>query len=107
MSLVATHAWSIITRKESLWVKWIHEYRLKGRSFWEVPITADASWRKLLNIRDAIRSFIVSIIGNGKSTSAWFDRWCHISPLKSFISCRDISYAGFNLQNKVSDLVDN
>ncbi|GJS43380.1 putative reverse transcriptase domain, reverse transcriptase zinc-binding domain protein [Tanacetum coccineum] len=34
-ALISTHIWSIITGKESLWVKWIHSYKLKGRCFWD------------------------------------------------------------------------
>lgn len=47
--VMTSHIWSILTHKESMWVKWVHEYRLKGRSLWEVNISANASWgwRKL------------------------------------------------------------
>ncbi|GKA15175.1 sodium/hydrogen exchanger 6 [Tanacetum coccineum] len=37
VALMATHIWCILTHKESLWVKWVHTYKLKGRSFWDVP----------------------------------------------------------------------
>lgn len=30
ISLMATHIWSIVTNKESLWVRWIHSYKLMG-----------------------------------------------------------------------------
>ncbi|GJZ83328.1 hypothetical protein Tco_0648501 [Tanacetum coccineum] len=32
IALMATHIWSIFTHRESLWVKWVHTYKLKGRS---------------------------------------------------------------------------
>ncbi|XP_071739260.1 uncharacterized protein [Rutidosis leptorrhynchoides] len=56
MALMVTHNWRLITNKHLLWVKWIHEYRLKGMSFWDVPSVAGASvgWRKLLVIRDTV-----------------------------------------------------
>ncbi|GJY64381.1 homeodomain-like protein [Tanacetum coccineum] len=41
VSLMATHIWSILSHKESLWVKWIHSYKLKGRSLWDVPCLGD------------------------------------------------------------------
>ncbi|GJU98998.1 hypothetical protein Tco_1328269, partial [Tanacetum coccineum] len=41
ISLMATHIWSILTSRESLWVKWIHSYKLRGRSFWDVPCLGD------------------------------------------------------------------
>ena len=38
---------------QSLWVKWIHSYMLKGKSFWVVkpPATSSWYWRKLLRLR--------------------------------------------------------
>ncbi|GJZ64904.1 hypothetical protein Tco_0621600 [Tanacetum coccineum] len=33
-----SHLWSIRSLKESLWVKWIHTYKLKGRTLWEIPL---------------------------------------------------------------------
>ncbi|GJS26095.1 hypothetical protein Tco_0486715 [Tanacetum coccineum] len=29
-ALMVPHIWNLITRKESLWVKWIHQYKLRG-----------------------------------------------------------------------------
>ncbi|GJV46442.1 putative RNA-directed DNA polymerase [Tanacetum coccineum] len=77
IALMDTHIWSIFTHRESLWVKWVHTYKLKGRSFWDVPCRGDASWgwHKLLQFRSTIRPFIWHKINNGKSTSVWFDRW--------------------------------
>lgn len=34
ITLMSKHIWSIITNKESLWVRWIHSYRLANSSFW-------------------------------------------------------------------------
>ncbi|GKB10831.1 RNA-directed DNA polymerase, eukaryota, reverse transcriptase zinc-binding domain protein [Tanacetum coccineum] len=48
IALMATHIWSILTHRESLWVKWVHTYKLKGRSFWDLPCRGDASWGWLL-----------------------------------------------------------
>ncbi|GJT55811.1 reverse transcriptase domain, reverse transcriptase zinc-binding domain protein [Tanacetum coccineum] len=44
IALMATHIWSIFTHRESLWVKWVHTYKLKSRSFWDVPCRDDARW---------------------------------------------------------------
>ncbi|GKE04238.1 hypothetical protein Tco_1396256, partial [Tanacetum coccineum] len=44
IALMATHIWSIFTHRESLWVKWVHTYKLEGHSFWDVPCRGDASW---------------------------------------------------------------
>ncbi|GKD36615.1 integrase, catalytic region, zinc finger, CCHC-type containing protein [Tanacetum coccineum] len=66
IALMATHIWSIFTHRESLWVKWVYTYKLKGRSFWDVPCRSDASWgwHKLLQIRSTIRPFIWHKINN-------------------------------------------
>ncbi|GJV24648.1 hypothetical protein Tco_1377343 [Tanacetum coccineum] len=37
-ALISTHIWSILALKETLWVKWIHIYKLQGRSLWDIPL---------------------------------------------------------------------
>nr|GFA58390.1 hypothetical protein [Tanacetum cinerariifolium] len=37
-ALIVSHLWKLISMKESLWVKWVHTYKLRGRSFWDVSI---------------------------------------------------------------------
>ncbi|XP_071713252.1 uncharacterized protein [Rutidosis leptorrhynchoides] len=102
VALMSTHIWSIITRKESLWVRWIHMYKLEGTNFWNAPIKADASWswRKILCMRTTIRGYITHVIGNGRMTNAWYDNWCSISPLSEIVSSRDI-YAIQNIATPV------
>ncbi|GJR75173.1 hypothetical protein Tco_0087538 [Tanacetum coccineum] len=36
-ALMVSHIWKLLSLKESLWVKWIHVYKLRNRSFWEIP----------------------------------------------------------------------
>nr|GEX62575.1 hypothetical protein [Tanacetum cinerariifolium] len=38
----------LIINKESLWVQWIHAYKIHGRNFWEIPIRGNMTcgWRK-------------------------------------------------------------
>ncbi|XP_021986327.1 uncharacterized protein LOC110882671 [Helianthus annuus] len=80
----------------------------KGKSFWQLRSTGNSasSWRYILKIRDRVRPFIVSKIGNGHTTSAWFDRWAQIGPLCHIVSARRLHNAGFNLDSKVSDIVN-
>ncbi|GJV30268.1 hypothetical protein Tco_1386716 [Tanacetum coccineum] len=106
-ALMVSHIWKLLSLKESLWVKWIHVYKLKNRSFWEIPYRGKMSWswRKLLKLRPLIREFIWSDIGNGSNTSMWFDKWCINSPLCNNISARDIARAGFSLASKVRDCI--
>ncbi|GKE17820.1 hypothetical protein Tco_1425397 [Tanacetum coccineum] len=34
LALMTTHIWSIASNRESLWVRWIHTYKLQGRTIW-------------------------------------------------------------------------
>ncbi|GJX73757.1 hypothetical protein Tco_0312352 [Tanacetum coccineum] len=106
-ALMVSHVWKLLSLKESLWVKWIHVYKLNNRSFWDIPYrgTMSWSWRKLLLLRPLIREFIWSCIGDGKTTSIWFDKWCVASPLSNIISSRDIARAGFTHASKVRDCI--
>ncbi|GKF43217.1 putative reverse transcriptase domain-containing protein [Tanacetum coccineum] len=64
---MTTHVWKLLTRKESLWVQWIHAYKLRGRSFWDVPYRGNMSWgwRNILKLHPLIRDFIWHKIGDG------------------------------------------
>ncbi|GJY19326.1 reverse transcriptase domain, reverse transcriptase zinc-binding domain protein [Tanacetum coccineum] len=106
-ALMASHIWKLLTLKESLWVKWIHEYKLKGRNFWDYPMRGNMSWgwRKILRLRPVIRRFIWSKLGNGHATSLWFDKWSTLEPLANFVSPRDVARAGLSLKSKVSDVL--
>nr|XP_043625583.1 uncharacterized protein LOC122597008 [Erigeron canadensis] len=107
-ALLSAHIWSIISLKESLWVRWIHTYELRGKSFWEVPLKGCVTWgwRKLLQARNQVRPFFYTQIGDGLSTSAWYDNWCY-GPLISHISPRIINNVGFHLNTKVAEVIDN
>ncbi|GJZ42190.1 hypothetical protein Tco_0589076 [Tanacetum coccineum] len=36
-ALITTHIWKLLSMKESLWVKWIHKYKIRDHNFWELP----------------------------------------------------------------------
>ncbi|KAJ0909470.1 putative RNA-directed DNA polymerase [Helianthus annuus] len=105
-ALMTVHAWSVLTHRESLWVKWIHTYRLRGRSFWEIPSRGNMtwSWRKMLNLRLTIRNHVWTVVGNGADTSAWFDKWDDVCPIHLIVTPRLIANAGFNMKTKVADV---
>lgn len=75
--------------------------------FWDIPLRGNMSWgwRKILNLRPKIRNFIWKVIGNGASTSLWYDKWTDLDPLATRISPRDIHNVGLSFQSKVSDIV--
>lgn len=108
-ALMAFHLWSVVVLRQSLWVKWIHTYRLKGRSFWEVKIPWDASWswKKILGLRDDFRPFIRHSVGDGQSIWFWHDSWTGSGPLINFFSYREISAMGFSGKERVADFYVN
>nr|GEZ05553.1 hypothetical protein [Tanacetum cinerariifolium] len=98
-----------LNEKESLWVKCIHMYKLKGCTIWDVSLKADMSWGwlKLLKLRAFVRPFFWVKLGNGKNMSVWYDTWCSQCPLIRYFTPRDITMEGFRLQNCVADLLSN
>ncbi|KAJ0599776.1 putative RNA-directed DNA polymerase [Helianthus annuus] len=105
-ALISSHIWSIVSKRDSLWVAWVHSYRVKGKSFWvcKTPSNCCWSWRKLIQIRPLIRSHVWSDLGNGVKTSAWFDYWCDLGPLCDFLSPRTITNADFKLDDSVANV---
>ena len=107
IALMTSHIWKLITHKESMCVRWIHAYKLKNRSFWDVSLISNASWgwRKLLQIRNIVRPHIWYKIGNGEKASVWFDTWEARCPLMNHVSYRAISNVGFNRQETVAAMI--
>ncbi|XP_074365287.1 uncharacterized protein LOC141706422 [Apium graveolens] len=68
------------------YLRWVNEYRIRRRSFWDIEVAWDASWR----IREEIHHFIHIKIGNGQNTNFWFDTWVLDQPLSNWCSHRDI-----------------
>ncbi|MFS7899786.1 putative RNA-directed DNA polymerase [Helianthus anomalus] len=108
-ALISKHTWNIISRKDSLWVKWIHAYRLKHGNFWEFESKVETcwGWRKILEYRSSLRDHIIHKIGNGLTTSAWFDNWHPLGPLSTFLTHRNMCEGDFSRHSKVADLVSN
>ncbi|GJU60172.1 RNA-directed DNA polymerase, eukaryota, reverse transcriptase zinc-binding domain protein [Tanacetum coccineum] len=64
-------------------------------------------WKSMLKIRDDIKNHVWYDIGDGRSISMWYDRWCMDGPLCSLISRRDIYDARLDDNAKVSDMISN
>ncbi|GKD77238.1 RNA-directed DNA polymerase, eukaryota, reverse transcriptase zinc-binding domain protein [Tanacetum coccineum] len=43
-ALMVKHLWYILNRKESVWVKWVNIYRLKGKSIWDIELKKGSPW---------------------------------------------------------------
>ncbi|XP_071718721.1 uncharacterized protein [Rutidosis leptorrhynchoides] len=106
VALMTSHIWRLFSNKNSLWVKWIHSYRLKSHSFWDVKIVATESygWKKLLRIRNVVRPYLVHEIENGSSANVWSDYWCELGQLSAIVPSRSIYRAGFSARLVVSDV---
>lgn len=107
VALMSTHLFHIVSNKNNLWVKWIHEHRLRGRSFWEVKTSQNSSsvWKKLLLLRPIVRKFFYHQLGDGKNTSFWVDWWCSSGPLQALVQSVDIKDSGIGLYDSVADSV--
>nr|GEU30549.1 hypothetical protein [Tanacetum cinerariifolium] len=79
----ANHIWNIAARKESLWVKWVNIVKWKDKSVWEMKgeKTDSWMWNVLAKLKDQIRPCVFHKIGNGRSTSLWYDRWGNNDPM--------------------------
>ncbi|XP_035835814.1 uncharacterized protein LOC110887655 [Helianthus annuus] len=105
-ALMVSHIWSILKKRDSLWVQWIYSYRLKGRSFWVCKDITNCSWswRKILQLQPLVKEHIWTSLGAGNTISAWYDNWCHLGPLSSLLFPRVITSVGFRLDAMVSDV---
>ncbi|GJR86802.1 hypothetical protein Tco_0210813 [Tanacetum coccineum] len=62
-------------------------------------------WRKLLQIQSILRPHFWHELGNGRSTSAWFDTWDTQCPLMNLVSYQAVTGGGFNMQECVNDII--
>ncbi|MFS7905001.1 putative RNA-directed DNA polymerase [Helianthus anomalus] len=92
-ALMVSHIWSLLIHRESLWVKWIHPYRIRDKSFWVIPIKNNItwSWRKILQLRSNVRDYIWTKVGDGADTNVWFDKW-HEDIMSSWQSSGNANY---------------
>lgn len=75
--------WLLLCNAGSLWIAWLNEYVLKGRSFWEVKVPQFCSyaWRKLSKLRSSVYTFFKIQLGDGQRTLFWWDNWRDNCPL--------------------------
>lgn len=83
------HLWHLFTdSSESIWWDWFRKNLVRGKQFWILKIAADTSWsqRNLLNLRQLAQERIKVAVGNGVSTSVWFDNWHSVGPLFKLVN---------------------
>lgn len=106
-ALMTKHLWNVICKKDSLWVKWIHTYRVKGRNIWNDVSSVNGSWNwnQIIGLKNKIRDFVVYKLGDGKDCSVWFDKWHTNGPLCKQISLNFLTTHGLDINDKVADWV--
>ncbi|KAJ9545220.1 hypothetical protein OSB04_024927 [Centaurea solstitialis] len=106
-ALITKHIWDLRTKRNSLWVDWIHRHYLRNAEFWTVRSASKWSWvfRKIMSIREDVRRFLRVRIGNGRTTHAWEDTWLLDTPLSSLISYRVVHAMGFSVSSTVFDVL--
>uniref|UniRef100_A0A803P3M4 Uncharacterized protein n=1 Tax=Cannabis sativa TaxID=3483 RepID=A0A803P3M4_CANSA len=54
------HVWAIASKKDNLWVKWIHNVYIKHKNWWEYKGNCQGSWywRKLVEIKEKLKNRI-------------------------------------------------
>ena len=59
MACIAKLVWAIAQKKDTLWVKWVHERYLKGRNWWEYTPKSDTSWywKKLQHVKTRFNDY--------------------------------------------------
>ncbi|GKA84914.1 hypothetical protein Tco_0806568 [Tanacetum coccineum] len=63
------------------------------------------SWKTMVELRDKMKPFVTVKIGDGKSTSIWYDSWNGYAALASVISKRDIYKARLYNNATVADMI--
>ncbi|KAK3218479.1 hypothetical protein Dsin_012449 [Dipteronia sinensis] len=106
-ALMIRHIWILSYGTNNLWSSWIKAYHLKDSNLWEAkaPCTCSWNWRKLLHLRPLVRPLIQHFIGNGSSTSLWFDNWHQDGHLLLKWSSRVVYDSGLLIHATVSSIV--
>ncbi|GKA82383.1 hypothetical protein Tco_0789131 [Tanacetum coccineum] len=105
--LLIKNLWNIIAGENTLWVKWVNVFKLKGRNIWEIQIESNDSWlwKTLLDLKEKITLNVREVLGNGKNTNMWFYYWSSVGILSDNINSRDIYDARLNSNLCVYDMI--
>lgn len=74
--------WRVITKVDSIWVKWIYSYELKHKNFWTASLPRKCSWgwKKILSSRTLALQKITYKGWRHSNFSLWHDPWCNKKP---------------------------
>uniref|UniRef100_A0A803Q9D0 Reverse transcriptase domain-containing protein n=1 Tax=Cannabis sativa TaxID=3483 RepID=A0A803Q9D0_CANSA len=76
-SLLLKWGWKLITDPQNLWCSIMNEKYLKGRNLFDVEKKGTESmlWKAILKSRPLLKEGLCRKIGDGTTTSIWFDAW--------------------------------
>lgn len=79
--------WLLLSNSPSLWSDWHRSIHLSGISFWTIePAQSDSwAWKRILKLRPLALQFSNTVLGNGLTTSFWFDVWTPFGQLINHI----------------------
>ncbi|KAK1295473.1 hypothetical protein QJS10_CPA16g00555 [Acorus calamus] len=99
--------WDIATKKESLWVKWIHSRYLKINSIWDAQPKPSSTtvWRKILAAREWVKPRVKFLIYDGENNNLCSDPWLEGEGLKVHLGDRFSLHFGQASQSKLSRLI--
>ena len=105
--MIVKHLWHVAVDKNSLWVKSINTYKLKGKKVWELNEDSNDSWgwKNVLRMRVVVKKHMIVKLGDGNNTSMWFDSWSPIGALSEFITYRDLYDVRLNAKMTVKEFV--
>jgi hypothetical protein len=108
-SSMLRHIWSLFAKSGSLWVAWVKDYLIKGRSFWSINIPQNCSWswRKILKMRGIAKRILKFEVGTRENIFLWFDCWHPDGILIDVFGHRAIYDAQSNLRAKLSSVILN
>lgn len=101
------HLWALSKKADSLWVRWIHSYIIKGKCLWMMQLPQNSPWtiRKLFKLRDKVQPLIKHVIGDGDSTFLWLDHWHNVGPLYKVFGDNIVRNVGSSPLAKVYSII--
>jgi hypothetical protein len=102
------HIWHLLVDKESVWTVWVKTVLLRNHSLWQIniPSILSWSWQKILQAKKDCRGWLLSCIGNGFSTSLWYDYWLPEGKrLIDVLPLRRLTSTGLSWNARVSNIM--
>ena len=103
LAMLGKHGWHFITNRNSLCAR-VHNGRyFPDTDFMHAPIlkSDSATWRAIVAGKNALRTGLISRVGDGSTISVWEDKW-----IPGTVSMTPTQRPTNTNINRVSDLID-